>query len=311
MTAAIEAAGLAKRYPNGGYGLRGLDVRIEPGELVGLLGPSGSGKTTLFRLLVGALRPTTGHLGVLGQPMERARRGDLRRLRRRLALVYQQHNLVPSVSVVRNVLHGRLGRMPLWRALADLVHLPAADRATVFAVLDDLGIGDKLYRRVDELSGGEQQRVAVARALLDPPELLLADEPIASVDAATATLILDRFQRLNREQGATVLVSLHQADFARRYCPRVLVLAKGALVYDGPPDGYSLTPVLSQKERAPNAGETPLPPTPLSPIGGKGEDAGAGSAGSPLSPYRVGGKGSAPPGAPADPTTPVTLGGPR
>ena len=240
MAAAIEAAGLVKRYPNGGFGLRGLDVRIEPGELVGLLGPSGSGKTTLFRLLVGALRPTTGHLAVLGQPMERARRGDLRRLRRRLALVYQQHNLVPSVSVARNVLHGRLGRMPLWRALADLVHLPAADRAAIYAVLDDLGIGDKLYRRVDELSGGEQQRVAVARALLDPPELLLADEPIASVDAATAALVLDRFQRLNREQGATVLVSLHQADFARRYCPRVLVLAQGALVYDGAPD--NLTP---------------------------------------------------------------------
>src|SRR3954452_18353566 len=100
MAAAIEAAGLIKRYPSGGFGLRGVDLRIEPGELVGLLGPSGSGKTTLFRLLVGALRPSAGHLAVLGQPMERARSGDLRRLRRRLALVYQQNNLVPTRSWV-------------------------------------------------------------------------------------------------------------------------------------------------------------------------------------------------------------------
>jgi phosphonate transport system ATP-binding protein len=234
--AAIEAAGLAKRYPSGGFGLRGLDVTIAPGEFVGLLGASGSGKTTLFRLLVGALRPTAGHLGVLGQAMEHARAGDLRRLRQRLALVYQQHNLVPSVSVVRNVLNGRLGRAPLWQTLASVAHLADDDRAAVYAMLEDLGIGDKLYRRVDELSGGEQQRVAVARALLDPPELLLADEPIASVDAATATLILDRFQRLHREHGTTILVSLHQAEFARRYCPRVLVLAQGNLIYDGPPD---------------------------------------------------------------------------
>ncbi len=251
--AVIEASGLTKRYAGGVFGLRDLDVAIAPGEFVGLLGPSGSGKTTLFRLLIGALRPTSGHLQVLGQALERARSGDLRRLRRRLALVYQQHNLVPNVSVVRNVLNGRLGRVPLWRALASVVHLSLTDRATAYAVLEDLGLGDKLYRRVDELSGGEQQRVAVARALIDPPELLLADEPIASVDAATATLILDRFQRLNREQGTTVLVSLHQPEFARRYCPRVLVLAGGRLVYDGPPDR---APPLAgpAAERAPSDG---------------------------------------------------------
>jgi phosphonate transport system ATP-binding protein len=231
----IEAAGLAKRYGGGVVGLRGLDLTVAPGELVGVLGPSGSGKTTLFRLLVGALRPSSGRLSVLGQDLGSAHRGELRRLRRRLALIYQQHNLVPSLSVAQNVLLGRLGRVPLWRALGWLVALSAAERAAVFAVLDELGIGHKLYTRVDQLSGGEQQRVAIARAVLDPPALLMADEPIASVDAATATLILERFQRLNREHGTTVLVSVHQAEFARRYCPRVLVLSRGALVYDGPP----------------------------------------------------------------------------
>jgi phosphonate transport system ATP-binding protein len=235
--AAIEARGLVKRYPGGVEALRGLDLTIAPGEFVGLLGTSGSGKTTLFRLLVGALRPTAGELRVLGTSLARCRTGALRRLRRRLALVYQQHNLVPSLSVAQNVLLGRLGRVPLPRALGWLVHLTAAERAAVYRVLAELGLADRLYSRVDGLSGGQQQRVAVARALLDPPELLLADEPIASVDAATATLILEQFARLNREHGTTVLVSLHQHAFARRYCRRVLVLAQGALVYDGPPDG--------------------------------------------------------------------------
>src|SRR5215213_9370467 len=212
--AIIEARALAKRYAGGVEALRGLDVAIEPGEFVGLLGPSGSGKTTFLRLLVGALRPTGGSLQVLGEALERAHRPALRRVRRRLALVYQQHNLVPGLSVAQNVMMGRLGRVPLWHALGWLAHIGAAERREVFAVLQELGVADKLYSRVDELSGGQQQRVAVARALLDPPELLLADEPIASVDAATATVVLERLRRLNREQGTTVLVSLHQADFA-------------------------------------------------------------------------------------------------
>jgi phosphonate transport system ATP-binding protein len=238
--------------------------------MVGLLGPSGSGKTTFFRLLVGALRPSQGRLRVLGQPMESARTGELRRLRRRLALIYQQHNLVPSVSVVRNVLFGRLGRVPLWRALRWSVHLSAAERATVYATLEDLGIADKLYQRVDELSGGQQQRVAVARALLDPPELLLADEPIASVDADTAALVLDRFRQINREYGTTVLVSLHQADFARRYCSRVLVLSHGALVYDGSPADAPVTAARSDGAAPPEPeplAEQGLPPGACRPLG--------------------------------------------
>jgi phosphonate transport system ATP-binding protein len=258
---AIEAAALAKRYPSGVVGLRGLDVLIMPGEMVGLLGRSGSGKTTLFRLLIGALRPTGGRLAVLGQALEHVHTGELRRLRRRLALIYQQHNLVPSLTVAQNVLLGRLGRVPLWRAVGWLVHLSAADRAAVFAVLAELGIADKLYERVDALSGGQQQRVAVARALLDPPELLLADEPIASVDAATATLILERFQRLNRERGTTVLVSLHQTDFARRYCSRVLVLDHGTLRYDGSPSGLASFEALTLMSQ--EGGDVGVSPTAL------------------------------------------------
>jgi phosphonate transport system ATP-binding protein len=233
----IRAAGLAKIYPGGVRGLRSLDATVEPGEILGLLGRSGSGKTTLFRLVGGALRPTAGRLEVLGSDLDTIRPSELRRLRRRMGIVYQQHNLVPGLSAAQNVLLARSNGQPFWRALVSLFHLSKAERRAAFEALRELGIGDKLYARADDLSGGQQQRVAVARALLPIPELLLADEPIASVDAETATLIMDLFRRLNRECGMTVVVSLHQAEFARRYCTRVLVLADGVLAYDGPPAG--------------------------------------------------------------------------
>jgi phosphonate transport system ATP-binding protein len=234
---AVQADHLTKTYPNGVVGLRDLTVSVRAGELVGLLGRSGSGKTTLFRLLVGAIRPSGGRLGVLGTDMTRVRTGALRRLRRRVACVSQQHNLVPGLSVGHNVLIGRLGRQPLWRALAWLLYLPERERRAAFDVLADLGIADKLYERADDLSGGQQQRVAVARALVNRPELLLADEPVASVDARTAEDVLGALRRLNRERGATVLVSLHQPELALEHCPRILVLSGGTLAYDGPPDG--------------------------------------------------------------------------
>jgi phosphonate transport system ATP-binding protein len=233
---AIRATGLAKIYPGGTVGLRGLSVEVEPGELVGLLGPSGSGKTTLFRLFGGALRPSCGQLEVLGRDLGRIRADELRYLRRRLGIIYQQHNLVPRLSAASNVLLGRLGQRPLWQALLGALWLPSADLRDAFAALQEVEIGDKLLSRVDDLSGGQQQRVAVARALLGRPELILADEPVASVDARTAELMLTLFARLNREQGTTVVVSLHQADLARRFCRRVLVLANGQITYDGPPD---------------------------------------------------------------------------
>ena len=237
MSGVVEAAGLTKVYPNGVAGLGGLDLTVRAGELVGLLGRSGSGKTTLFRLLVGAIRPSGGSLSVLGSDLTRTRAGELRRLRRRLAWVSQQHNLVPGLSVGHNVLLGRLGREPLWRAFARLVYLPARERRQAFDVLAELGVADKLYERADELPGGQQQRVAVARALAGGPELLLAGEPVASVDARTAEDVLEAFARLNRERGVTVLVSLHQPELALRHCPRILVLSEGRLVYDGLPTG--------------------------------------------------------------------------
>jgi phosphonate transport system ATP-binding protein len=234
---AIAAEQLRKRYPNGVVALQDISVSVRSGEVVGLLGRSGSGKTTLFRLLVGALRPTSGGLIVLGTDVSAARGETLRDLRRRVAWVSQQHNLVPGLSTAHNVLLGQIGRQPLWRVLLRLLTLPERERRAAFEVLNDLGIADKLYDRADDLSGGQQQRVAVARAILGKPQLVLADEPVASVDARTAEDVLAALLRLNTEHGSTVLLSLHQPEVALRLCPRILVLEHGAVVYDGPPDG--------------------------------------------------------------------------
>jgi len=260
---AIRAEGLTRAYPNGVVGLRSLDLTVRQGEVVGLLGRSGSGKTTLFRLLVGAIRPSRGDLTVLGTSLTRARPSDLRALRRRMAWVGQQHNLVPGLSVGHNVLLGRLGQEPLWRVLARLVYLPEQERRAAFDVLDELGVANKLYDRADELSGGQQQRVAVARALIGAPRILLADEPVASVDEQTAADVLAACLRLNRERGTTLLVSLHQPELALRLCPRIVVLDAGAVVYDGPADGidraalyaYADTPVGSQVQEEEEGGD--------------------------------------------------------
>lgn len=235
----IEAQKLSKVYPGGHEALRDVTVTIRKGEVVGILGHSGAGKTTFFRLLNGALRPTTGSLIVLGQPMDQISVKGLQRLRRRMAFVYQHPHLVPTLSVAHNVLIGGIGNYSLLQTLRSLITLLPQERERVFTALEQLGMADKMYRRANELSGGEQQRVAVARALISCPELLLADEPIASVDVRTATVVLEALKKLNASQGTTILLNLHQVDFALRYCSRLLVLSQGRLVYDGLPEGIT------------------------------------------------------------------------
>lgn len=235
MSVVVVATELSKRYDNGVEALRGIDLRLKRGEMVGILGASGSGKTTLLRLLNGSLRPSAGTLRVLGKDVASLRGRDLLMTRRRVAVIAQQHSLVPRTSVLHNVLLGRLGRVPLWRALWSAVAPGAAERAAASRVLAQLGLVGVLYQPVDALSGGQQQRVAVARALLQGGELIVADEPVASVDQETAGLILDVLRRLAHEAGLTVVVSLHQRALAQMYCRRVIALNDGMLVYDGPP----------------------------------------------------------------------------
>jgi len=237
----IRAEGLSKTYPDSTRAVRDFDLYVGEGEFVGLLGRSGAGKTTLLRLLNGALRADGGSLEVIGRQLSAPSapalgRRELRAYRREVGVVYQQHGLVPSLSVLHNVLLGRAGSMDRCRNLLNLLYVPREDVRAISEALGELGLRVPHRRRAGDLSGGQQQRVAVARALWQRPRLLLADEPVASVDTETAEAIMTALRDRNARDGLTVLVSLHQRELALRYCPRVLVLDEGRVTYDGPPD---------------------------------------------------------------------------
>jgi phosphonate transport system ATP-binding protein len=232
----VVAEGLSKVYPNG-EGLHAASFSLRKGELVGIVGSSGAGKSTLIRLLCGAIFPSSGNLTILGQNMRQMNRRQLHTHRSKIATVYQNFNVIPSLDVARNVLMGRAGKMSHLSVIRGVFRLIPKEEAEIGGILATLGIEDKLYERCQELSGGQQQRVAVARAMYSGSELILADEPIASVDPATAGLILDLFQSLEK-QGKTMLISLHQIDSALKYCSRILAFDQGALAYNGSPQDF-------------------------------------------------------------------------
>jgi phosphonate transport system ATP-binding protein len=243
----VEAENLQKTYPNGIRALNGLTVSIAEGEMVGILGSSGAGKTTFMRLLNGSIKPTAGKLAVFGYNLAgQIAPSRLRRLRREIGAIYQHHNVIPSLSVFQNVLMGKLGQENLAQSLINYFYIAESKRQNVLKYLAAVELSDKLYERVENLSGGQQQRVAVARVLLQQSKLILADEPIASVDARTATNMLEIFSQLNAEKGVTVIMNLHQVDFAIRYCKRILIFEAGRLKYDGSPDGVNQAELYGQ-----------------------------------------------------------------
>lgn len=197
-----------------------------------LLGPSGAGKSTLLRALNGLVRPSAGRVMVQGHGDIAAPR-SLRAHRRQTGMVFQQHQLIGRVSVLGNVLTGRLG---YHSALRSLLPLPKAERLLALAALERVGLLDKALLRADELSGGQQQRVGIARALVQEPRLMLADEPVASLDPATAERVLALLHGICTTDGLTAVVSLHQLELARRFGQRIVGLAGGAVVFDGPPE---------------------------------------------------------------------------
>lgn len=211
---------------------------VAPGEMVGLVGASGSGKSTLLRHLAGLVLADRGAdaglVRVLGRDVQYGGRlaPGVRQVRARVGVVFQQFNLVGRLPVVTNVLAGSLSRLPLWRTLLGL--FPREETWRAFAALDRVGILPTAYQRASTLSGGQQQRAAIARALVQGASVVLADEPVASLDPESARQVLDALAELNGD-GTTVLVSLHQVELARRYCRRVVGLRAGRIVFDGPP----------------------------------------------------------------------------
>jgi phosphonate transport system ATP-binding protein len=233
----IRIRGLRKVYPGGTVGIDGIDLDIGAGEVVALIGPSGAGKSTFLRCLNGLVTPTDGDVSVGGQAVSGASAVEMRRIRAGIGFVFQQFNLLRRLSVLENVLIGRLAQMPMVRSLLGL--FSAADVARAQAVLERVGLEGLGDRRVDTLSGGQQQRVAIARAVVQEPKVLLADEPMASLDPALAHTVLALLRRISEEDGLTVVTSLHVLELARLYGRRVIGLRAGRLVYDGPPDGLT------------------------------------------------------------------------
>lgn len=239
---AIEIIGLNKTFTNNHRALDNVSLRLDRGEMVALIGASGSGKSTLLRHISGltAADRNSGRISVLGRDLQvggKLAKGA-RAVRADLGFVFQQFNLVNRLSVLTNVLLGTLGRISGWRG--NLALFSRTEKQAAMAALHRVGIARAAGQRASTLSGGQQQRAAIARALVQKAQVILADEPIASLDPASSARVMETLAQINREDGITVFVSLHQVDYAIKYCPRTIAMRDGKVVYDGPSD--RLTP---------------------------------------------------------------------
>ena len=234
MTAAlIEARDVGMRFPTGRVALRGASLSVLPGELVVILGANGCGKSTMLRCIAGLLRPTQGHVSVAGQEISQLAGAQLARARMALGMIFQHAHLVRRRSVLANVMSGTLGRHPgLATALG---WLPRCETSLALECLEQVGLPALAPQRAGTLSGGQAQRVSVARALAQRPRALLADEPVASLDPEAAEELMRLLRRVSREDGLAVLCVLHQPDLARRYADRVVGLRGGRVVFDEGP----------------------------------------------------------------------------
>ena len=235
--ATLEIQGLSRRFGSVAA-VDGISLTVPPGQMVGVIGRSGAGKSTLLRMINRLQEPTGGTIRFGATEVTRLRGKALRDWRTQCAMVFQQFNLVPRLDVLTNVLMGRLNHRGQLASLFGL--FSAAERAMALDALDRFDLAPTALQRAATLSGGQQQRVAICRALLQQPRLMLADEPIASLDPRNARVVMDALRRIHRENGLTVLVNLHHLDTARHYCDRILALAAGRVVFDGTPS--ELTP---------------------------------------------------------------------
>lgn len=268
----IDIRGLSKTFKGGFQALDDIHLQVHAGEMVALIGASGSGKSTLLRHIAGLMPANagSGHIRVAGCDVQRNGRVDrhVRRARADIGVVFQQFNLVGRLPVLTNVLSGGLSRMPLWRSC--LRRFSQAERARGFEALARVGIVDHAYKRASMLSGGQQQRAAIARTIVQGAKVVLADEPIASLDPESARRVMQTLAQLNREDGTTVLVSLHQVEMAVRFCPRTVALHRGRIVYDGP--SAALTTAMLHELYGVDADALMAAPTPV-PTGTPGTSA--------------------------------------
>ncbi len=229
----LKVENLTKIYPNGTQALHNVSFEVQDGEFLAVIGLSGSGKSTLLRCINRLIEPTSGKIYWDDVNITAAKGDDIRKIRRQIGMIFQQFNLVKRSSVITNVLSGRLGYTNTFTSMLHIFSKEDRDRA--LASLEQVGLSEKAHVRADSLSGGQQQRVGIARALMQEPKIILADEPVASLDPVLAHSILKYLELLNKERGMTVLCSLHYLDLVHRYATRAIALKDGELVFEGLP----------------------------------------------------------------------------
>ncbi len=229
----LEVRNLEKTYPNGTRALKNINFNVKKGEFLIIIGLSGSGKSTLLRCINRLHDPTRGEILFNGENIASVEGEKVREIRKKIGMIFQHFNLVPRHTVLSNVLMGSLGRMSSWKSFLGL--FPQEEKNKAFEYLKLVGIADKAMIRVDQTSGGQQQRVAIARALMQNPEIILADEPVASLDPATCHTVMDYLRKVNQELGITIIANLHFLSLVREYGTRVIALKNGEIVFEGSP----------------------------------------------------------------------------
>ena len=241
---------LTKRYERTGYdALKSISFTVEPGQIIALIGPSGAGKSTLIRCINRLVEPTSGKVQWGDVDLVSLNSGQLRRARRKIGMIFQEFALVDRLSVMENVLSGRLGYVNFWQSLTR--RFPQKDIDEAFRLLDRVGLSEFVDKRADKLSGGQRQRVGIARALMQDPDLLLVDEPTASLDPKTSRQIMRLIGELCRERKLTAIINIHDVPLAKMFAERIIGLKDGAVVFDGPPDqlaGEVLTRIYGEED---------------------------------------------------------------
>ncbi len=235
----LEIQNLHKIYNNGTHALKGISFEVKEGEFLVVIGLSGSGKSTLLRCINRLIEPTSGTVRFLGKDITHIKGEELRKIKAQIGMVFQQFNLIKRRSVLSNVLNGKLGSLSTFDTILEKYSDEVYKEA--YKCLETVGISEKAKVRADSLSGGQQQRVAIARSLMQSPKLLLADEPVASLDPATSNSVMQYFEKVNKEFGTTVICNLHFLSLVRRYATRVIALKAGEIIYQGAPSDINET----------------------------------------------------------------------